>query len=113
LDHPQQEKDGGWSCGLRIAEGDQVIVDDEALGADALQAIVSAIAGLRWHFQQRRFHADTSWFDDEPGTGLPIYLPQGLGREFDRRLRELVDSEVRERTRELELEDARRRSGAR
>jgi hypothetical protein len=115
LDQPLQTAENDWSCAFRIVEGNQVFVDDEAIGSDALQAIVSAIAGLRWYFdegrQQGALNINASWFHDEISTGLPIYLPQGLGQDFDRHLRELVEKEVRERARELEVKNARSRVG--
>jgi hypothetical protein len=102
LGHPTQTpgEDEEWSCPLRIVQGEQVVVQDEGFGSDALQALVNAIAGLRWHFDRSGLTA--AWFHDQPGTGLPLYLARGLGPEFEAHLQGLVDAEVARRARERE-----------
>jgi hypothetical protein len=105
LDQPCQDEDGDWVCALRVLEGDQVVAQDEGTGSDALGAIISAIAGLKWHFDRSGLNA--RWFfDEERGTGIPPYLPQGLGREFDCYLVDLVEAAVRERAQELSKRDS-------
>lgn len=101
-----------WLCRFRIVDGGVVAVDDHSFGSDSLQAVVSAIAGIRWQFEHGPLNGvlnkDESWFKDESrSTGLPIYLPQGLGYEFDRRLRELVEGEIARHLRELEIDSSR------
>jgi hypothetical protein len=82
-------------------------MEDEAIGSDSLQAIISALAGLRWQFDDGPLHGllapAQSWFKDEDGPGIPAFVPQGLGSAFDRRLRTIIDDAVRARLRELEL----------
>jgi hypothetical protein len=98
---------GHWSCAFRVLGDDRLLVEDEAIGSDALQAIISGISGLRWQFDDGPLYGflapGQSWFEDEPGPGLPLILPQGLGKEFDLRLRQMVDDAVKARLRELEL----------
>jgi hypothetical protein len=95
---------GDWSCRFRIVQGERIITDDEAIGSDALQAIVNAIACTRGCFN--RSGLDAYYDEDLEGTGLPAYLPQGLGRDFDQQLRCLVEKEVEARAKELEARHA-------
>jgi hypothetical protein len=104
IDQPSKNADD-WACRLRIFEGDRLVAEDQGTGEDSLGALVNAIAGLRWHFDRSGLTA--AWFHDEPGTGLPIYLPQGMGKEFDQRVRQLVENAVTERSRELEEKNSR------
>lgn len=112
IDQPTYRQDRGlWSCAFRVFDNNRVLVEDAAVGSDALQAIISGIAGLRWQFEDGGgslhdlLESGQSWFDDEPGPGLPAFLPQGLGKEFDQRLRSLVADAVKARLRELELKN--------
>ena len=105
LDQPRQDEDGDWVCALRVLEGDRVVAQEEAMGSDALAAIIYAIGALKWHFDRSNLNA--RWFfDEERGTGIPPYLPQGLGQEFDRHLVDLVEAAVRERAQELRKRDS-------
>ena len=112
LDHPIQYPDTNhWSCAFRVRDDKRILAEDQAVGSDALQAIISGIAGLRWQFDEDGplygfVSSGQSWFEDELGPGLPSFLPQGLGNEFDRHLRKLIDEAVKERLRELELLNA-------
>jgi hypothetical protein len=91
---------GDWSCEFRIVQGTRTVIEDLAIGSDALEAIVNAISRLRAQFSRSGLSA--CWNEYLGGSGLPAYLPQGFGVEFDRHLEELVKNEVATRARELE-----------
>jgi hypothetical protein len=112
IDQPVFRTDVGfWSCAFRVFENDLLLASDAAIGSDALQAIISGISGLRWQFEDgggslhELLEPGQFWFDDEPGPGLPAFLPQGLGKEFDQHLRNVIADAVKARLRELELKN--------
>jgi hypothetical protein len=95
---------GDWLCRFRILHGPQVVFEDLATGPDALQAIVNAITRLKAQFDRSGLKAHYDEYSS--GTGLPPYIPQGLGKDFDRRLEQLVAAEVEVRVRELEAAES-------
>jgi hypothetical protein len=109
IDHPRQAAEdaeadrlmkGDWSCRFRILQSGSAIIDDFAVGSDALEAIVNAISRLRASYERCGLQA--YWNEHLIGAGLPSYLPEGLGKDFDLHLKQLVDEEVERRARELE-----------
>ena len=90
---------GDWVCPFRIRRGTAIFVESRAVGADSLQAIVNAIGQLRSRFGGTGLNAAYDGTLD--GTGLPDYLPQGFGHEFEEYLGELVEREVEIRARAL------------
>jgi hypothetical protein len=91
---------GNWSCAYRIRHGSAVVLEARAVGSDSLQAIVNAITQLRARLSQTGLRAEYEHAFE--GTGLPDYLPQGFGVEFERYLKDLVDREVHKRAKALE-----------
>jgi hypothetical protein len=99
-DVPEEElTNGDWICTYRIRRGTAVFVESRAAGADSLQAIINAIVQLRNRFSGTGLKAAYEGTLD--GTGLPDYLPQGFGPEFEEYLGELVEREVEIRARAL------------
>jgi hypothetical protein len=103
MDHPSQDAEGEWVCKFRIWADDSPIAEDEAVGSDAFAAIVSAMAGLKWHFERKELKG--RWHFDAEGTGLPSYLPEGMGKDFDQKIRDMVAGAVAERHRALEAKN--------
>jgi hypothetical protein len=91
---------GDWVCTYRIRRGTAVFVESRAAGSDSFQAIINAITQLRNRFSGTGLKAayEEGTLD---GTGLPDYLPQGFGYEFEKYLGELVEREVEIRARAL------------
>jgi hypothetical protein len=100
---------GDWTCGYRIKQGAVVVLEARAVGSDSLQAIINAISQLRARFARTGLKAVYDCAVD--GIGLPDYLPQGFGPEFERHLQALVKREVEAEARALE--EAHKRSGSR
>ncbi len=95
---------GDWLCRFRIVQGRRTVIDEQASGSDALQAIVTAIAGLRWRFDRTGLRAHYLNEEALSGTGLPSYMPDGFGRTFDRHLHDILKKEVDAHARDLEAE---------
>jgi hypothetical protein len=96
---------GMWTCGFRICRGGDVVAQGEGVGSDALESIVNAIPSLRAAYAKTGFVA--RWNEYLPGTGLPAFLPQGFGVEFDEHVEKLVKNAVEARALELEQEHRR------
>jgi hypothetical protein len=90
---------GDWICPFRIRRGTAIFVESRAAGSDSLQAIVNAIGQLRSRFSGTGLKAAYDGTSD--WTGLPDYLPQGFGAEFEEYLAEFVEREVEMRARAL------------
>lgn len=90
---------GDWVCTYRIRRGTAIFVESRAAGSDSLQAIVNAISQLRIRFSGCGLNAAYDGTSD--WTGLPDYLPQGFGVEFEEYLGALVEREVEIRARAL------------
>ena len=109
IDHPSQASadseeqrlaTGEWACRFRILDGSHTVMEDSAVGSDALESIVNAISRLLANFNRRGLQAQ--WNEHLNGSGLPAYLPQGFGKDFDQHLEELVEKEIAARPRERE-----------
>jgi hypothetical protein len=85
---PRRIEADNWLCPYRI-EG---IVDSGihySYGVDALQALILALAGIRYDLDQtkRRF----IWFADD--HGIPRQVPTGYGMTFERRVERAIHRE--------------------
>jgi hypothetical protein len=80
-------------------------------GVDALQALVSGLAGIRWDLGNAG--RDFIWFADD--DGIPRQVPTGLGKNFQQRVERAIEREskrvfvgrMRARKREIASAEAR------
>jgi len=86
-------KDGkDWECPFRIEglRGRRVLY---GYGIDAIQALTTALEGIRVTLEQSSKRL--SWISGIPGdAGFERPVPRGLGLEFSRRLNRVVDREI-------------------
>ena len=99
---------GTWYCLFRIVQGKQIVDQDVATGGDALDAIVKALQGLRERYRRSGLRA--YWNEFMEPSGLPFYVPRGLGRRFDQQVERAVKKavEILVRERRLKRERAHR-----
>ena len=82
-----------------------------AIGVDALQALVIALAGIRWDLGNTG--RDFIWFAGD--HGIPRQVPTGLGKNFQQRIERAIEREskrvfvgrMRARKREIASSEAR------
>jgi hypothetical protein len=104
---PRRVEADHWLCPYLI----QGIVEsgiNYSYGVDALQSLLSALAGIRWDLEQTKRHF--IWLGDD--HGLPRLVPTGLGRTFQKRMERAIEKESKRvflgrlRTRKAEIDSA-------
>jgi hypothetical protein len=95
-----------WECPFRI-KGPALETVEFGRGIDAMQALVTALDGIRYVLDQTGL--TLSWKDGIPDhTGFQRGIPVSLGATFAKRLERLVDREIARRVRSLEARHNRR-----
>jgi len=84
-------KHGDWKCPFLI-EGMGEPKVEQAYGVDSLQALISAITGLRVRLEQsgRNFF----WFDPNIGADIPLYVPTVWGKRLVERVSLAIERET-------------------
>jgi hypothetical protein len=95
-----------WECPFRI-KGAGLDTVEFGRGIDAMQALVTALEGIRYVLDQTGLAL--TWKDGIPDhTGFQRGIPVVLGATFAKRLERLVDREVARHVRTLETRHKRR-----
>jgi hypothetical protein len=83
-----------WICPFAV-EGSRITGVKRATGEDSLQALISAIEGVRATFEEssRQFF----WLDPSCGPFIPRYVPVNLGTDFERRAIRAIERETEKR----------------
>jgi hypothetical protein len=87
---PRRVEADYWICPFLI-EG---IVDSGihySSGVDALQSLIQAVSGIRWHLEQKGRHF--IWLGDD--HGIPRQVPTDYGRTFAQRVDRAIDREAK------------------
>ena len=97
---PRKEPGGDWYCPYRISGiGFQGV--RKARGIDALQALLMAIEAVRTILDEHE--TKWTWEGGEEGeSGIPRVVPTFYGKEFARRLGDLIDRELEAFARQAE-----------
>ena len=110
---PDKREGGDWECPFRI-RGRGVSVVEFGYGVDSMQALTTALEGIRVLLDQK--FGSVVWCEDGGAlvdhSGFQRQLPL-LGGTFTRRLERLVDSELNRHLRQLERRTSRRRARGR
>jgi hypothetical protein len=95
-----------WECPFRI-KGAGLDTLEFGRGVDAMQALVTALEGIRYILDQTGLAL--TWKDGIPDhTGFQRGIPVSLGATFAKRLERLVDREVARHVRTLQTRHQRR-----
>lgn len=95
LGKPRRMRDGeDWECPFRIEGlGSRSRGIQYGYGVDAIQALTTALEGIRVTFEQSGKRL--SWIGGRPGDpGFERPVPTSLGLEFSRRLNRIIDREI-------------------
>jgi len=108
LGKPRRTKDRqDWECPFRIKGADMTRLEF-GYGVDALQALTSALEGIRVVLDE--IGSPLAWSGVLPDhTGFPRPIPIGAGPELTARLERLVDREINRHVRQLERSQQQRR----
>jgi uncharacterized protein DUF6968 len=88
LGAPRRVEADHWLCPY-IIEGIVESGIHYGYGVDALQSLLVALGGIRWHLEQTERHF--IWFGDD--HGLPRQVPTGLGKTFQQRMERAIERE--------------------
>src|SRR6059036_3868983 len=99
-----------WECPFRI-KGPGVARLEFGYGVDALQALTTALEGIRWMLDE--IGKPLAWSGVLPDhTGFQRIIPIAAGPEISARLERLVDRELNRHVRQLERRHKKRLSKA-
>jgi hypothetical protein len=100
LGRPRPSGDLEWECPFRI-KGPELEIFEFGRGIDSMQALVTALEGIRYHLDQTGL--TLTWKDGIPDhTGFQRGIPVSLGATLAKRLERLVDREMARHVRKLE-----------
>lgn len=92
---PRRVDQEEWQCPIRIEGLENSPIADSAPGVDSLSALLLGAECIRWHLKQSG--RDFSWLGDSElmGTGIPLQVPIGFGKEFEGRIERAIEREAR------------------
>ena len=100
---PEQESADTWRCPFRVGFAGTGEIQ-YAYGIDGFQALMIAFSGIRAKIEELKL--DVSWegalAGDRGDHGFPQWVPQSFGLEFQKRIDELIDRELKEHVGALE-----------
>ena len=97
---PRKEPSGDWYCPYEIS-GIGLQGVRKARGIDGLQALLMAIEAARTTLDEHE--SEWTWEGGEEGeSGIPRLVPTFYGKEFARRMGDLIDRELEEFARQAE-----------
>ena len=109
LGRPRPGKsEGEWECPFRI-QGPGVSVVEFGYGVDSMQALTTALEGIRATIDQK--FTSLAWDGLLDDTGFQRFIPITFGGAFSRRLERLVDRECALYLRQLKQRRSARRAG--
>ena len=117
LGAPRPEPNGvDWSCPFRI-RGGGLSIAEAGFGVDSMQAVATALEGIRYHLDQSGLSLGWRVGPGREGvysreTGFTRAIPIAFGPASRRRLERLVDRELHAEVQRLKQRSGRRRKPA-